>query len=81
MMKELLTVELRQLFSSAETNFLTGCEIGDIRVTQGGNTLPTCFQFDVKDSDGVKILTIKVYDKIMDLISREATHLVGSSIR
>ena len=64
-----------------ETNFLTGSEIGDIRVTKGGNTLSTCFQFDVKDSDGAKILTIKVYDKIMDLISREATHLVGSSIR
>ena len=28
----------------------------------------------------MKLLNIKVYDKMLDLIAREATHLVGSRI-
>ena len=34
----------------------------------------------MQDSNGCKVLNIKFYEKIIDLISREATHPVGSRI-
>ena len=45
---------------------------------RGDNNLETCFQYVAKDRDGAKLLKIKFYDKILDLIAREGTHSVGS---
>ena len=59
------------LFDSDETNFLSYGSVSGLTVTNGDNILPTCFQYAVKDSEGNKVLTVKIYDKIIDLISRE----------
>ena len=47
---------------------------------RGENNLSTCYQYAVADNTGCKVLGIKFYDKMMDLIGREATHLVGSRV-
>ena len=67
-MKEALRDEIRQIFSSVHTNFLSTNMLSDLRVTKGGNSFASCLQFDIKDDNGVKLLTIKVYDKVIDLI-------------
>ena len=48
--------------------------------TRGSNLLNSCFQYEVRDTLGKKLLNIKVYDKILDLVGREATHLVSSRL-
>ena len=77
-MRETLKDELEHILSYGETNFLSFHTIGDLTITKGQNNLETCFQFDVKDDDGDKILTVKVYDKDIDLISRDGSKMVGS---
>ena len=77
-MSAALSDELRILFSSTETNFLSANVISDLSVTRGGNSFASCLQFDVNDDGGVKLLTIKVYDKVIDLISRDGSKPVGS---
>lgn len=52
--------------------------MGKIEITRGDNCLDTCHQFLVKDSDKIKLLNIKIYDKVLDLAGRNGTHLVGS---
>lgn len=46
----------------------------------GCNNLDSCFQYLLKDCDGAKILMVKLYDKDIDLISRNGSHQVGSRI-
>ena len=79
-MKEALRDEIRQIFSSVHTNFLSTNMLSDLRVTKGGNSFASCLQFDIKDDNGVKLLTIKVYDKVIDLISRNGSQTVGSRV-
>ena len=52
----------------------------ELTVKNGGNKLSTCYQYAVQDDIGCKVLGVKFYDKCLDLISREATHAVGSRI-
>ena len=55
-------------------------KIRGLRVLSGSNTIASCYQFVVKDLKGAKILTIKLYDKVLDLVGREYRHPVGSRI-
>ena len=59
-------------------NFLSNSRALDVRIVKGDNNLNSCYQYVVKDSDKAKLLTIKIYDKILDLIGRESHFLVGS---
>ena len=54
--------------------------VGDITVKIGNNNLPTCYHYTVHDDEDIKILTVKVYDKIIDLVSRDGTCMLGSKI-
>ena len=40
--------------------------------------MSTSYQFVVEDDERNKLLTVKIYDKVLDLISREASKTVGS---
>ena len=51
---------------------------GTFTVKQGANILHTCFQYDVVDKDKTKLMTIKFYDKTLDLMGREGSKTVGS---
>ena len=67
-------------FGIQETNFLSLKSLPDLNVKRGDNILDTCFQYAIKDSDGDKLLVIKFYDKMLDLISRESYHIVSSRV-
>ena len=47
---------------------------------RGDNNLATCYQYAVQDGDRCKVLNVKFYEKIIDLISREGSLPVGSRI-
>jgi len=47
-------------------------------VTKGNNNFETCLQFKVSDQTRRLYMVVKVYDKIADLICREATYPVSS---
>ena len=69
-----------EIFKSESTNFLTHQNLGALKIVSGSNLLDSCFQYEVKDNKGVKLLNIKAYDKILDLVGREATFIVSSRL-
>ena len=52
----------------------------DLMVKVAPNNLQTCLQYSISDSDGKKLLNIKFYDKLLELISRDGTKSVGSRV-
>ena len=68
------------MFSYKDTNFLSLVALPELTVRRGDNIRSTCYQYAVFDGVGCKVLVIKFYDKILDLIGREATHMVSSRI-
>ena len=72
-MKDKLEPEINRIFNTYDENFLCHSIIGDLTVKKGSNCLASCFQFDVNDDDCDKLFTVKVYDKILDLISRDGS--------
>ena len=78
MMSDLLRDTLALIFSDKDINFLSPNILSDFTVTRGENSFASCLQFDVKDDCGIKLLTIKVYDKVIDLISHEGSKPIGS---
>ena len=49
-------------------------------MVKGQNNLDTCYQYVVKDAYESKLLNVKIYDKMIDLVARDSTHQVGSRI-
>ena len=78
--KALLGVELGEIFRDPASNFLAPRPLTGLRLRKGGNNLDSCLQYDVLDANGLKILQVKIYDKIMDLVGRDGTKIVGSKI-
>ena len=72
-MKEILEPEVNRIFNSYDENFLLHGMTGDLTVRKGNNCLSSCYQFDVYDDDSDRLFTIKVYDKILDLLSRDGS--------
>ena len=68
------------MFKQRDTNFLSLENLPELTVTQGSNNRDTCYQYAVFDGRDSKLLVVKFYDKVIDLISREATHIVSSRI-
>ena len=59
------------MFGSTETNFLSLERMMNLNVQRGDNILDSCFQYAVVDEERNKLLNIKMYDKMLDLLSRE----------
>lgn len=76
----LLGVGVDALLASADCNFLGLYPILGLGTIDGENILNSCLQFAIKDQTGEKILNIKAYDKVLDLVGREATYLVSSRV-
>ena len=49
-----------------------------IQIVNGDERLDSMFKFNVKDALKSRVITIKLYDKLLDFISREARDPVGS---
>ena len=52
-----------------------------LAVRFGTNNLDSCYQYEVVDSKKNKVMNIKFYDKILDLVGRESTYTVGSRLK
>ena len=80
--KEFIRKKLDVAFNGIITdhwrNFLSLSRALNVRIINGDNNLNSCYQYVVKDSDNEKLLTIKIYDKILDLIGRDGRQMVGS---
>ena len=68
------------MFSYRDTNFLSLVALPELTVRRGDNIRSTCYQYAVFGGAGCKLLVVKFYDKILELIGREATHTVSSRI-
>ena len=71
---------IEEVFSCEHSNFLSRTPIEGLMVKKGENLLHTSFQYSVREGRGKPLLTVKFYDKLVDLISREGTHPVGGRI-
>lgn len=78
--KEKISYVLPDVLGSSMTNFVSCKPLNDIRVLNGKNCLASCFQYDVRDLEGDSLMTVKVYDKILDLVGREHQYSIGSRI-
>lgn len=79
-MAMLIKACVNEIFQFPDTNLLSPGALPSLDFTRGSNLLSSCFQYEVRDTLGIKLLNIKVYDKILDLVGREATHLVSSRL-
>lgn len=59
------------IFSQETLNFLSLRPVLGLKVSRGDNQLDTCYQFSVKGFNDKKLLNIKCYDKVLDLLSRD----------
>ena len=77
-LRGILDVAFGDVIENQSSNFLKlNCDL-NYKVVLGDNILDSCYQFVVKDTYGTKLLTIKAYDKVLDLLSREGYKHVGS---
>lgn len=79
-MKKKIQQTVTEIFQFPDTNFLSSRPIDSLVIQKGSNLLESCFQYEVREKLGAKLLNIKAYDKILDLVGREATHLVSSRL-
>ena len=80
-MKESLSQALYDVLQTEDNNFLMPYQPSELKVTKGDNCLSTCYQFKVADKHHDKLLTVKVYDKVIDLLSRDGSTTVGCQAR
>ena len=66
------------IFTSGQPNFLSLHCISNLKVVRGHNILDTCYQYHVKNDRNVRILNVKIYDKMIDMLSREDCHTIGT---
>ena len=78
--KALLKPVLGEIFRDSATNFLSPVALNGLRLKRGDNILASCFQYAVHDGDDLKLLQVKIYDKLMDLVGRDGAAIVGSKI-
>jgi len=67
-----------ECFQEREYAFLAPRGDHQAIVKLGSNNLDTCYQFDICGESRRKAATIKMYDKIQDLVARDGSGLVGS---
>ena len=77
---QLLDRTIGQVFITQSSNFLSLNSVSGLRVIRGDNNLDTCYQYAVIDKEKDKLLNIKVYEKTLDLISRDGIQMVGSRL-
>ena len=68
------------IFDRADNNMISSSRLSGLEVRSGDNTIDSCFQYRVMDDDKSKLLVVKIYDKIMDLIGRDGIQQVGSKL-
>ena len=78
--KNRLKLVLPKVFDVQGGNMISQKRLPALKVCPNRNTLDTCFQYDVRDDEGSHLMTVKFYDKFLDLLGREGSHQVGSRL-
>lgn len=78
--KNQLQEHITQIFSDEKSNFISSSPLGNLTVHRGNNLLDSCLQYEVRDDEGIHILTVKMYDKLLDMVCRDNIRTVGSRI-
>ena len=81
LVQDRVATAVRDIFTDARMNFLSRTSVAPLSVRKGRNNLSSSFQYEVRGPDGEKLLQVKVYDKVLDLLGREGIDLVGSRAR
>ena len=69
-----------EVFNTHSLNFLALASVNDLRVVNGENNLYTCFQYAVVNERNDRLMKVKFYDKVLDLIGRDGTQMVGTRV-
>ena len=77
-MKGLLEIALEEISEDPDFNVVGLTDFDNFTVRRGDNILDTCYQFTVFAEGTHKVLTCKVYDKVLDLLGRDGCKTVGS---
>ena len=80
LIKERLTEAIEEILTNVRLNFLPNGAPMQFKVIRGNKPLTTCYQYEVKYNHGVKLMAVKIYDKVLDMIGREFRHTVSSRI-
>ena len=78
--KARLAAVIPQIMDRPGGNIVSWTRLPGLVVRTGDNNLHSCFQYRVLDVDGVELLNIKFYDKIMDLVGRDGYSQVSSRL-
>ena len=70
-LKSLLQGTINSILSNNDTNFLSLRPVRGLKLVIGDNWLFTCYQYGVQDGCGNKFMNIKLYDKTLELLSRD----------
>jgi hypothetical protein len=71
---------IEELLANGNLKFFTHNSISCPIVKIESKNLASCWKFNVHDEKDKKVLTVKVYDKIADMVGREGVKLVGSNL-
>ena len=71
---------MTDVFNTDSLNFLALASINDLRVVNGENNLETCYQYAVVNDKNDRLLKVKFYDKMLDMIGRDGTQMVGTRV-
>ena len=80
-LKPLVQAAIDQITTCRQLNLFHPFNVGFLRVLAAHGSLETCFKFAAHSLGIGKIATIKVYDKVLDLMGREGCLPVGSRIK
>ena len=78
--KKRLETVIPKIFDTKGGNMISDKRLPALKVFKGKKTLATCFKYEIRDDEGSHLMTIKFYDKFMDLIGREGSHQVSSRL-
>ena len=78
--KARLTAVIPQIMDRPGGNIVSWTRLPGLVVRTGDNNLHSCLQYRILDVDGVELLNIKFYDKIMDLVGRDGYSQVSSRL-
>ena len=71
---------MREILQHADTNLVSHLPVQEPRIRLAPNRHDTCYQYYVVDEAGHKLLKVKFYDKVIDLMAREHFFIVGSRV-
>ena len=80
MIKSALQTLIDEMIEEKKFKFFNLSSIPCPKVVRGQNNLDCCQQFAITDENGVKVMNVKFYDKVFDLMARAGARPVDSRV-